>query len=182
MKTRDITLIGMMAAFICVAGPLTVPVGPIPLSLATFAVYLAGAVLGWKRGTAAVALYLLIGLIGVPVFSGFTGGFQKLAGITGGYLVGYLFCALITGLGTRGSDQPGKKPVILSALRMITGTVVLYAFGTAWFVIQTGKTLGAALALCVLPFLIGDAVKIAAAALIAVPVRRALRKMNSAAS
>jgi biotin transport system substrate-specific component len=65
---------------------------------------------------------------------------------------------------------------------MITGTVVLYAFGTAWFVVQTGKTLGAALALCVLPFLIGDAVKIAAAALIAAPVRRALRKMNSAAS
>ena len=172
----------MMAAFICVAGPLTVPVGPIPLSLASFAVYLAGAVLGWKRGTAAVTLYLLIGLIGVPVFSGFTGGFQKLAGITGGYLVGYLFCALITGLGTGNSDQSGKKPVILSALRMITGTVVLYAFGTTWFVVQTGKTLGAALALCVLPFLIGDAVKIAAAALIAAPVRRALRKMNSAAS
>ena len=171
-----------MAAFICVAGPFTVPVGPIPLSLATFAVYLAGAVLGWKRGTAAVALYLLIGLIGVPVFSGFTGGFQKLAGVTGGYLVGYLFCALITGLGTGDSDQPGKKTVILSALRMIAGTVVLYAFGTAWFVIQTGKTLGAALALCVLPFLIGDAVKITAAALIAAPVRRALRKMNSAAS
>ena len=72
--------------------------------------------------------------------------------------------------------------MILSALRMIAGTAILYAFGTAWFVIQTGKTLGAALALCVLPFLPGDAVKIAAAALIAVPVRRALRNINSAAS
>ena len=90
IKTKDLTLTAVMAAIICIAGPLTVAVGPIPLSLATFAIYLAGAVLGPKRGTAAVALYLLIGMIGVPVFSGFTGGFQKLAGVTGWYLIGYL--------------------------------------------------------------------------------------------
>ena len=71
MKTKDMTLIAVMAALICVAGPLSIPVGPIPLSLATFAVYLAGSVLGRKKGTIAVALYLVIGVIGVPVFSGF---------------------------------------------------------------------------------------------------------------
>ena len=99
MKTRDMTLIAVMAALICVAGPLTIPAGPIPLSLATFAVYMAGSVLGKKRGTIAVALYLMIGIIGVPVFSGFSGGFQKLAGVTGGYLVGYLPCAYLSGVG-----------------------------------------------------------------------------------
>ena len=88
IKTLDMTTIAVMAALICVAGPLTIPAGPIPLSLATFAVYLAGSVLGRKKGTIAVGLYLLIGIIGVPVFSGFSGGFQKLAGVTGGYLVG----------------------------------------------------------------------------------------------
>ena len=88
MKIKDMTLIAVMAALICIAGPMTVAVGPVPLSLATFAVILAGAVLGTKRGTAAVGLYLLIGIIGVPVFSGFSGGFQKLAGVTGGYLIG----------------------------------------------------------------------------------------------
>ena len=177
MKTRDINLTGMMAAFICVAGPLSVPVGPVPLSLATFAIYLAGTVLGWKRAVAAVTLYLLIGLAGVPVFSGFSGGFQKLAGVTGGYLIGYLFCALISGSGA--GKQPGKKCFMLWAvIRMSIGTIVLYAFGTAWFVLQTGKTVGAALALCVLPFLAGDAVKIAAASVIAVPVRKAIRQRS----
>ena len=180
MKTRDITLIAVMAAFLCVAGPLTVPVGPIPLSLATFAVYLAGAVLGWKRGAAAVALYLLIGITGMPVFSGFSGGFQKLAGVTGGYLVGYLFCAAITGLGVGDPREQRKFSVPMSVVRMVAGTAVLYAFGTAWFVIQTGKTFGAALGLCVLPFLPGDTVKIIASSLISPPVRKAIK--NSAVS
>ena len=74
MKTKELTIIAVMAALICVAGPLSIAIGPIPLSLASFAVYLAGAVLGWKRGTVAVAVYLLIGLVGVPVFSGFSAG------------------------------------------------------------------------------------------------------------
>ncbi len=180
MKTRDMALTGVMAALLCIAGPLSVPVGPVPLSLASFAVYLAGAVLGWKRGTAAVALYLLIGIAGVPVFSGFTGGFQKLAGITGGYLIGYLFCALITGLGVDNSRFPKARPVLPGALLMAAGTVVLYAFGTAWFVFQSGKSLGAALGLCVLPFLPGDTAKIIAASLVASPVRKAIK--SSAAS
>ena len=114
-------LTGMMAALLCVAGPLSLPVGPVPLSLATFAVYLAGAVLGWKRGTAAVALYLLIGLCGLPVFSGFSGGFQKLAGVTGGYLVGYLFCALITGLGSGDPETRHGKPAWVLPACMAAG-------------------------------------------------------------
>ena len=111
MKTKDMTLVAVMAALICVAGPLTVAVGPIPLSLCSFAVYLAGAVLGVKRGALAVALYLLIGAIGVPVFSGFSGGLQKLVGVTGGYLAGYLICAALTGLvpGTPVAAFPTNK-------------------------------------------------------------------------
>ena len=169
MKTKDMTLIAVMAALICVAGPLSIAIGPIPLSLASFAVYLAGTVLGWKKGALAVLIYLLIGLVGVPVFSGFSGGIQKLAGVTGGYLIGYLPCALITGLGTG-----EKKPVWLLPVCMLIGTAVLYIIGTAWFMIQTQNTLAASMGMCVLPFLPGDAVKIIAATLISVPVRKAI--------
>lgn len=174
MKTNDLTLTAAMAALICVAGPLTVAIGPVPLSLASFAVYLAGAILGWKRGSLAVAVYLLIGLAGVPVFSGFSGGVQKLFGVTGGYLAGYVACALITGLFSGEPRVKKPRPAWMMAAGMVLGTVVLYAVGTAWFMVQTGNALAAALGMCVLPFLAGDAVKIAAASVIAVPVRRAL--------
>lgn len=174
MKVKDMTLTAAMAALICIAGPLTIAAGPVPLSLATFAVMLAGAVLGKKWGTAAAGLYLLIGTIGIPVFSGFSGGFQKLAGVTGGYLAGYLPCALFAGLGAERAEK-GKRKWILPAM-MVLGTAVLYAIGTAWFMIQTGNGLGAALGLCVLPFLPGDAVKIAAVTLITPAVKQAIRK------
>ena len=174
MKTNDLTLTAAMAALICVAGPLTVAIGPVPLSLASFAVYLAGAILGWKRGSLAVAVYLLIGLAGVPVFSGFSGGVQKLFGVTGGYLIGYVACALITGLFSGESRVKKPRPAWMMAAGMVLGTAVLYAVGTAWFMAQTGNALAAALGMCVLPFLAGDAVKIAAASVIAVPVRRTL--------
>ena len=172
MKTKDMTLIAVMAALICVAGPLTIPAGPIPLSLATFAVYLAGSVLGRKRGTIAVGLYLIIGVIGVPVFSGFSGGFQKLAGVTGGYLAGYLPCAYLSGVGGELRERTGWW---FHVLMMIAGTVLLYAVGTAAFMLHTGNALGAALSLCVIPFLPGDAVKIAATALLTVPIRKAIQ-------
>lgn len=172
MKVKDMTLTALMAALLCIAGPLSISVGPVPLSLASFAVYLAGAVLGKKRGTLAVLLYLLIGLVGVPVFSGFSGGIQKLAGVTGGYLLGYLPCAFLTGIGAERADEPGRgwlRPAMMAA-----GTAALYLIGTAWFMIQTGRLFGDALALCVLPFLPGDAAKIAAASVLTVPVRRAV--------
>ena len=172
MKTKDMTLIAVMAALLCIAGPLTVAVGPVPLSLATFAVYMAGAVLGPKKGAAAAALYLLIGIAGIPVFSGFSGGFQKIAGVTGGYLIGYLPCAFLTGLGVRPGDSVSGWRL---PLMMLAGTLVLYTVGTAWFVVQSGTSLGSALSICVLPFLPGDAAKIAAVTALAGPVRRALR-------
>ena len=173
MKTKDMTLTAVSAALICVAGPLSVSAGPVPLSLATFAVYLAGAVLGKKRGVIAAALYLAIGAVGVPVFSGFTGGFQKLAGVTGGYLLGYLPCAFLTGIGAEKAAAKKSAGWMLPAM-MAAGTALLYLIGTIWFMAQTGNNAAGALGLCVLPFLPGDAVKIAAVTLLSAPVRRAV--------
>ena len=184
-----------MAALLCVLGPLSIEIGPVPLSLATFVVYLAGAVLGWKWGTMAVLVYLLLGMAGVPVFAGFTGGAAKVAGVTGGYLAGYLPCALITGLGSTPAlpfagrkakekafgllaSAGARRRIIRLALFMVLGTAVLYLIGTAWFMFQTGNGLAVSLGLCVYPFLAGDALKIAAAVLIASPVKLALERMD----
>jgi len=175
MKTKDMTIIAVMAALICVAGPLSIAIGPIPLSLASFAVYLAGAVLGAKRGPLAVTIYLLIGLVGVPVFSGFSGGLQKLIGVTGGYLIGYLPCAWITGFGVK-PGQTEAEPKWKLPLFMVIGTAALYIIGTAWFMIQTKNTLAASMGMCVVPFLPGDAIKIVAASLLAWPIRKAIYK------
>ena len=175
MKVKDMTLTAVMAALVCIAGPLTIPAGPIPLSLATFAVYLAGSVLGRKKGTIAVGLYLLIGIIGVPVFSGFSGGFQKIAGVTGGYLIGYLPCAYLSGVGAEKRDSMGWW---FHTLMMVAGTVLLYTIGTVNFMLHTGNGLGAALSLCVIPFLPGDAVKVAGATLIRQTLKKAVSVIN----
>lgn len=167
MKTRSLVTVGMFAAIICVFAPFTVPVGPIPISLATFAIYLAAAVLGGKKGTAAVAVYILIGSVGIPVFSGFGAGIGKILGVTGGYIVGYIPCAYVAGtIIDRFQDKRIYYPIAL-----ILGTAVLYIFGTVWFMFQTGNSLYDSLIACVIPFLIGDAVKIAVASAVSIKLR-----------
>ena len=167
MKIKNITQTAIMAAIICVAAPFSVSVGPIPISLATFAVYIAGAVLGWKKGSLAVIIYILLGCIGLPVFSNFEGGFQKIAGVTGGYIIGYIPCAFIIGLITYRWNKILSYPV-----SMVLGTAACYIVGTAWFMFQTNTSLAAALLVCVVPFLIGDAIKIAAASIISIQIRK----------
>jgi len=173
MKLRDIVAAALFAALICVMAPFGFNVGPIPITLATFAVYIAAAVLGWKWGTAAVLVYLLLGAAGLPVFSNFGAGFAKIAGPTGGYLVGYLPCALIAGLF---ADRFQK--LWGYAAGMLLGTVALYALGTAWFCVVSGTPFLKALGVCVIPFLPGDAIKIALAALVAVKLRPALKSIR----
>ena len=161
----------IMAALICIAAPLCVPVpSGVPLSLATFAVMLSGTLLGRVRGTAAVAVYILIGLVGVPVFSGFMGGFAHIAGATGGFIIGYLPCAFLAGLFTELFG--GRAWAMVTGMTL--GTLSLYAVGTIWFMVCTGSGLAAALLGCVVPFLIADALKIAAVCAAAVPLRKKL--------
>jgi len=174
MKLRQNVFTALFAAALCVLAPLAVPVGFVPVTLATLGVYLAAGLLGPWRGTAAVGLYLLLGAVGAPVFAGFAGGVQQLVGLTGGYLWGYLLCALMAGLLLQRSHRPVLVPVWLAV-----GTAVLYAAGTGWYWWQTGGTPGAALAVCVMPFLPADVVKIAVATALILPLReRVGRIMN----
>lgn len=171
ISVRGMVFIAIMAAVICVAAPMCVPIpSGVPLSLATCAVMLSGTLLGRGKGTIAVAVYILLGLVGVPVFSGFMGGFAHIAGATGGYIIGYLPCAFLTGLFTELFSGKAWAMVI----GMLFGTLSLYVVGTAWFMLYTGSGLAAALIGCVVPFLFGDAVKIAAVCALAVPLRKKL--------
>ncbi len=171
-SVRDMTLIALMAAVTCVLGPLAVPIGPVPISLTNLAIYFAIYLLGCRRGTLSCIVYLLIGMAGVPVFSGFSGGFGKLLGPTGGYLIGFIFMALICGLFI---DKSHHKP-LPSMLGMIVGTAVCYVFGTVWLAYQAGMPMAAALAAGVLPFLPGDLAKMILAAVIAPQIRHRLAK------
>lgn len=168
----QIAVIGVMTAVICILAPFSLPIGPVPISFTNLAIYIALYVLGMKRGTISYLIYLLIGLVGVPVFSGFTGGPQKLFGPTGGYLIGFIPMAVITGIVI---DKCMKK-WYFCLLAMIAGTWVCYLFGTAWLAFQANMTFKAALAAGVIPFIIEDLIKMVLALLIGPQIHKQLVK------
>ena len=167
LTTRDLAYMAMAVALIAVCSWISIPT-TVPFTMQTFAVCLVSALLGTRRGFLAVACYLLLGAVGTPVFAGFKGGLGALLGVTGGYLVGFLFTALIAGAGAELSGR--KLAVTLGA--MAVGVLLCYVFGTAWFMVAYAKNsgpigVGTALAWCVLPYLLPDAVKITLAAVLA---------------
>lgn len=168
----QIAVIGVMTAVICILAPFSLPIGPVPISFTNLAIYIALYVLGMKRGTISYLIYLLIGLVGVPVFSGFTGGPQKLFGPTGGYLIGFIPMAVIAGIVI---DKCMKK-WCFCLLAMIAGTWVCYLFGTAWLAFQANMTFKAALAAGVIPFIIEDLIKMVLALLIGPQIHKQLVK------
>lgn len=171
---RDMVLIALFAALLGVLSWISIPlpISSVSFTLQTLGVFLAVGLLGGRRGTAAVGVYLLLGAMGMPVFAGFTGGLGILLGSTGGYLVGFLLAALtMWGL----ERLWGTRPVAL-ILSMVAGLFVCYAFGTAWFLFVYTASTGAVslltvLGWCVLPFLPFDGVKIALAAALTLRLR-----------
>lgn len=176
LSVANIAQIALAAAIMCVLGPFSIPIGPVPVSLTPFAVYLAAVVLGKYKGTIATLIYLLIGLCGVPVFSGFSGGAAKLFGPTGGYLVTFFVTAFIAGWFVEKSEKFWVR-----FLGCLLGLAVLYFVGTIWFMVgmsMAGKAMGlwASLMACVIPFVPFDCVKIALALILGGQIRKALNK------
>ena len=166
MKTLDMVYIALFACLMAICSWISIP-GEVPFTLQTMGVFLAIGLLGGKRGTLAVLVYILMGAVGLPVFSGFSGGIGKLVGVTGGYIVGFLASALVM---WAMEALLGKKKWVL-ALSMVVGLLICYAFGTAWFMMlytssKGAITLGAVLGMCVIPYIIPDAIKIAVALLL----------------
>lgn len=160
----------LMTAVLCVLGPLSIPIGPVPISLTNLAIYLMLYILDWKRGTVAYLLYLAIGLIGLPVFSGFTGGAAKLAGPTGGYLIGFIPMTILIGLFV--GKFSGRKIACVAVME--AATWIAYFFGTAWYSRMAGLTFSAALAVGVTPFIAEDLAKMILAAILGPVLRRRL--------
>ena len=169
---KELTVIALMAAILCVLGPVSLPIGPVPISLTSLVLYFIIYIVGTKRTAIAYVIYMLIGLAGLPVFSGYAGGPQKLLGPTGGYIIGFLPMILIMGPFV----NKYKKNRILCILVMEAATWVLYLLGTAWLAHTAGMSFRAALGVGVLPFVILDLIKICLAAVFAPVLEGRLRK------
>lgn len=176
IRTKQMVLIALMTAVTCVLGPLSIPLpfSPVPISLTNFAIFLAIFVLGMKSGTISFIIYLLLGAIGVPVFSSFRGGLQVLAGPTGGYLIGFIFLALIIGFALDHFD----RKLVPTIIGMIIGMAVCYAFGTVWLAKLLSLSFKEGLMMGVIPYLAGDAAKIIIAAIVGPKLYGATQKIR----
>lgn len=176
IRTKQMVLIALMTAVTYVLGPLSIPLpfSPVPISLTNFAIFLAIFVLGMKNGTISFIIYLLLGAIGVPVFSSFRGGLQVLAGPTGGYLIGFIFLALIMGFALDHFD----RKLVPTIIGMIIGMAVCYAFGTVWLAKLLSLSFKEGLMMGVIPYLAGDAAKIIIAAIVGPKLYGATQKIR----
>ena len=176
-KTYDIVYIGIFAVLLAVCSWISIPLA-VPFTLQTFAVFMALETLGGKRGTMAILVYILLGLIGLPVISGFRGGPAVLVGTTGGYIVGFVLTGLLIWGLEKATGEKWKQPV-LRICAMLLGLALCYAFGTLWFIrVYVGTTgpvsIGTVLGWCVIPFIIPDLVKLGLAFVLSRRIRKYL--------
>ncbi len=167
-----LTTCAIMTALMCILGPMSIPIGPVPVSFTNLVIYLAVCLLGTKGATISYLIYLLLGTVGLPVFSGYAGGLAKLAGPTGGYLIGFILMVLICGIVMKKSHGN----TIITIIGMAVATAVAYLFGTVWFVLQMQCSVWYALTVCVFPFLLFDLIKIFVAVGLGKSIRLALFK------
>ena len=176
-SVRDMVMCALFAALTAVCSQIQIPLPAIPINLALFAVLLCAGLLRPTAAVLAMVVYVVLGLVGVPVFAGMRGGMAVLFGKTGGYILGYILCALIVGALSRKFAFSFKN----LCLEMLLGVAVCYAFGTIWFMAVTGLNLATSMSYCVIPFLPGDAVKILLAAFLALRLRKPLAAQGFAA-
>jgi biotin transport system substrate-specific component len=175
LKTIDLVYVGLCAALITICSWLAIPL-TVPITLQTLAVCVVAGIFGAKKGTLSLLVYILLGSIGVPVFSGFKGGIGVLFGATGGYIIGFIFTTVIVGVV---SDKTDKLWII--ALSMLGGVLICYAFGTAWFAYiyardNSPQSLATILSWCVFPFILPDIIKIAIAAVLTKKLKKYVKK------
>ena len=173
---KQLTIAAIMAAIMCILGPLSVPIGPVPVSLTVLFVFFAIYLLGTKLGTVSYIVYLLLGLVGLPVFSGFAGGPAKLFGPTGGYLIGFIPVCIVSGL----IIEKARGRWYIEFAGMVLGLLILYAFGTSWLAFQANMTFSQALAAGVIPFVIFDIIKLVLAMLLGRTLRVRLQEFTGA--
>ncbi len=174
---RRLVLIAMVTAITCIIAPFSIPipVSPVPISLTNLILLISIYILGFKDATISFLIYLLLGAFGLPVFSGFTGGMGKIAGPTGGYLIGFIFMTIIAGIFV----ERFANRRILIVTGMVLATLVAYFFGTVWLAFQMELPFTAALSIGVIPYLPGDTAKIILAVLTGPLLRSRLQNLPS---
>ncbi len=168
LKTKDLTIIALFCAIMCVISPITIPTGTIPFSLSLFAVMLTAISLGTKKGTLAILIYILTGILGLPVFSGFTGGIHIVFGPTGGFILSYIFTTIIVSIASRHK----KFTLIISC---ILSLLVCYLFGSLQYALITKVNFFDALYVCVYPFIVFDILKVLFAVNIGMKLKTLIR-------
>lgn len=181
-RVLNLTKAALMTALFCVLAPHTIylPISPVGITLGTFLVYLTGFLLGPRLGSISILLYLLLGMVGLPVFSGYMCGAAVLFGPTGGYLIGYIFCGWIVGF-LSGKGRGGKWLIVRFVFAAVLGAAALYLVGTVWFLLvyTKGTTVSDALAKCVIPFLPLESVKIVVSAVLASALQKVRREVKA---
>lgn len=155
MKLKRITKISILAALLCVLSPISFPVGAIPISLATFVIYVIATILNPIDTLFVILVYIALGSIGIPVFSFYRSGIETLFGLTGGYIVGYIFIGLATSIGV----NKRRKQFGWYIVWMTIGTIICYAIGSIWYMAISKSSLNQTLMVAVIPFIIPDVVK-----------------------
>lgn len=152
-SSKKLSFIALWTAILCVTSPFSIPVFNLPITFSTIALSLAAVFLGAGGGCVAVVIYILIGLVGLPVFTGFTGGVGALLGPTGGYIIGYVGFAFIVGTFSK------KQTELSTFISFILGNIFIYFTGSAWYLIITECNVLTAVSVCVLPFVLIDIIK-----------------------
>ncbi|MCR5206000.1 MAG: biotin transporter BioY [Lachnospiraceae bacterium] len=174
-KTKLMVMTALMAVIISVCSWISIPL-IVPFTLQTFAIFFALILLGGAYGTLSICIYILLGVIGIPVFSGFKSGAAVIVGPTGGYIVGFVFSGLLFILMTK---LFGDRKIIV-IISMVLGLLVCYLIGTLWFMYvyagtESAGSFGEVLSLCVIPFIIPDICKMILAYIMAGLVKKAIR-------
>ena len=168
--TKDLVLTSIMTAILCVLGPVSIPIGPVPVSLTTFLIFTGLYILGCKRCTVSVMVYILLGASGLPVFSGFQGGLSKVTGPTGGYILGFIPMVLVAGIII---DKIRNRPVLCPVVTIASSWIV-YIPGSIWLSHSTGISFAAAMLVGVVPFIVLDMIKAILAFAVGMSVYRRL--------
>ncbi len=180
LKTNEMILCAIFSAVLCIFSVMTIPIGTIPITMGVFGVLITAVILGGKKGLVSTVIFILLGSVGLPVFSGMKGGLQVLAGPTGGYITGYVLMVLLVGwLGEKVTAGRWVLAVLQLCGICLLGVAVCYLFGTLQYMWISNKSFGQALALCVYPFIPLDILKSVGAAAIGYSVRIRLERWKT---
>ena len=179
--TKDMVFIALSTTIMVICAFITIPFY-VPFTMQTFALFTIIGLLGTKKAFVSTCIYLLLGTVGLPVFSGFTGGIGHLLGVTGGYLIGFLLTVLVSGTLLNVRFKKGKPNFISYCISMFLGLLVCYGFGTAWYILLYANSTGSisvtsVLSICVFPFLLTDIVKIFLSYYVCRNLRKVLTKL-----